>query len=171
MAVFQRPQLAIVLNFNDGPTFDGYGLSSIDMDLHTAGPGTVTAPGFDYYGTWITELRLNSGVTWGPGSNWQTLGRMIGVMSPALRGPLELVGGMIFHCDGFGPVTVDLTSFGPWQYSTYLSTAGAPMPASTGWISGGEANLGDLVIWQTPEPVTMSLLALGGLALIRRRRA
>jgi hypothetical protein len=91
-------ELAIVLNFNDGPVFDGYGLSSVDLDLHTAGAGSLTAPGFDYYGMWITELRRNSAITWGPGSDWQNLTRMIGVAANGLPGPAELVGGIIFHC-------------------------------------------------------------------------
>lgn len=45
------------------------------------------------------------------------------------------------------------------------------------WISGGRTmNMGliggmvDDIAWEAPEPATMSLLALGGLAMLRRRR-
>lgn len=50
-----------------------------------------------------------------------------------------------FHCDGLGTVTI------------YLDDTAAP---------GQDV----LIIHQIPEPMTMALLGLGGLALLRRRR-
>ena len=54
---------------------------------------------------------------------------------------------ILFHCDGPGDVIIDL------------------MDDTLGVI------IDTVIVHQIPEPMTMSLLALGGLGLIRRRRA
>jgi len=64
--------------------------------------------------------------------------------------PAPLVGkwwDSVFHCDGLGDVIITL------------------------WDEGGVVIEDTIIIHQVPEPVTMSLLGLGGLALIRRRHA
>jgi len=58
---------------------------------------------------------------------------------------------IVFHCEKAGDVTVNL-------YTLSADFATATLRDS-------------LIIHQIPEPMTMSLLALGGLGLIRRRRA
>ena len=70
------------------------------------------------------------------------------------------------HCTGDGPVVVTLTP------------AVEPNPVGTPIYWDGGASVEDLgalgssiTIYQIPEPMTMSLLALGGLGLLRRRRA
>ena len=61
---------------------------------------------------------------------------------------------------------------------TPISLGGSPMVGDTmklaihpdGWGTGHYIHMDSLELTQAPEPATMSLLALGGLALIRRRR-
>ena len=59
--------------------------------------------------------------------------------------------------------------------STYITLAvGDVPPSASTWLPTGGANtegFGTAVIHVIPEPMTLSLLALGGLGLIRRRRA
>jgi hypothetical protein len=81
-------------------------------------------------------------------------------------------GGLLFdhigiHCTGPGPVIITLT---PW---TVPSTIGVPQYENqTDYLlyQDLEATGGSITIYQVPEPMTMGLLSLGGLALLRRRR-
>lgn len=61
--------------------------------------------------------------------------------------------GIQFHCEGLGDAIVQLYT-------------ASEVGAGNAWTLRDE-----LIIHQIPEPVTMALLGLGGLALIRRRRA
>jgi hypothetical protein len=70
----------------------------------------------------------------------------------------EVVGLVEIHCDGIGDVTVTIMAD---------SSLGGSADMNFGTPEIG----GTIVIKQIPEPMTMSLLGLGGLALIRRRRA
>jgi len=62
--------------------------------------------------------------------------------------PAGMIYSVLFHCEGPGDVTVEL-------YDEFF---------------GFEAPVQSLIIHQIPEPMTMSLLALGGLGMLRRRR-
>jgi len=65
-----------------------------------------------------------------------------------------LVDGIDFHCVGPGDAVIQL----------YEITSGAAFPSQSGTL------VDQVIIHQIPEPISMSLLALGGLGLIRRRR-
>jgi hypothetical protein len=72
------------------------------------------------------------------------------------------------HCTGPGPIVVTLVPA--------TSTAN-PIGTPLYWDAGGTATLEDLeavgssiTIYNIPEPMTLALLGIGGLALIRRRR-
>jgi hypothetical protein len=164
----------IVLNHNPYPGFpsyDGYALSSADIDLHVSGPGTMSV---------VTNakgnpvLGLAGGATWtvdpvGPDGLPRAQMIALAPLTPPKPGPgsLDLIWDMLVHCDGAGFVTLDLTLFGQTDYQLYEYN-GAPYPDS--WLQATEADLGDLVIHQIPEPITMVLLGLGSVGLLRRRR-
>jgi hypothetical protein len=69
-------------------------------------------------------------------------------------------GYLVFHCDGEGLVLIGI---GP-----NVAVGGSIDGTTFGPVEG---YLPAITIHQVPEPMTMSLLGLGGLALIRRRRA
>jgi MYXO-CTERM domain-containing protein len=58
-----------------------------------------------------------------------------------------------------------------WRETTYYWEI-RPNPEYEGFVLEGTINVDELVIdtWCTPEPASLTLLAVGGLALIRRRR-
>jgi hypothetical protein len=66
------------------------------------------------------------------------------------------------HCGGAGDLTVTMTPVTTSGGSYYID--GSPISAD---LIDGEVTIYQVI----PEPLTMSLLGLGGLALIRRRRA
>jgi PEP-CTERM motif-containing protein len=73
------------------------------------------------------------------------------------------------HCLGDGDIEVVLTP------AALACPFGIPVVANdtTGYAleADGAAVGGSITIYQVPEPMTMALLGLGGLALIRRRRS
>jgi hypothetical protein len=64
-----------------------------------------------------------------------------------------LIDQIVFHCTGEGDATITV-----WDWDNSDVENGIPTIYDT------------LVIHQVPEPMTLSLLGLGGLALLRRRR-
>lgn len=97
---------------------------------------------------------------------------------------LDFLTGFLFHYEGPGQVEVALNLDGPVIHPsvTYPGTGGVNITEShsnrwkypgflyaPSWRELEPADLGTLVFNQIPEPFTLGLLALGGLALIRRR--
>jgi hypothetical protein len=80
-----------------------------------------------------------------------------------VQGPAKIFDGVMLHCDGEGDVILDLVVVDPAGTTSY-----APDFSIINYDNGQV--LDRLVIHQIPEPMTMALLGIGGLALIRRRR-
>jgi hypothetical protein len=158
--------IKIVLNYNPHyyypgyVSYDGYMLSMMDLDLHVSGNGSFDA---------ITKLdgtikkRHVNFDPWGNSPVTDTgVDQMGGIAGTAIGpGPQDLVWDMFIHCDGPGPIVVDLTLNGLSEYSPYN------YPRD--WVALSEGDLGDLVIYNVPEPMTIALLGLGGLFLRRRK--
>jgi len=80
-----------------------------------------------------------------------------------------LMQGLMFHCDEPTDVTISLVAAGQGitrlEYDAYKNVIGQTVIYAPGQV------LDTILVHQIPEPMTMSLLGLGGLALLRRRRA
>lgn len=129
---------------------DGYGGSGgYDLDLHVSGPGTLQE--VDGGPTANHQMGMGMWVYSGIANN--SIDRMVEVSMGSMPG--DLIWGLAIHCDGEGDVLVDLTLNGTTRVDGVVLT---------------EADLGDLVIKQVPEPMTIALLGLGGLLALRRRK-
>ena len=166
--------LAIVLENNPFimnevpyPQYDGYYLSSMDVDLEVGGPGTLYVDE-DMFGNPI--LGVNAGLspfTW-TGIAENAIAKMSGVaLTPIGPGEVDIIWDLLLHCDGPGEVVINLTLNG---LSEYAEAEAATTGGSWVWAAMTEGDLGDLVIYQIPEPMTVALLGLGGLFLLRRRK-
>ena len=180
--------LQIVLNYNPYPgttypSYDGYVLDTLAVDLHVSGPGTLSAVmATSKTGDYYVELGHHVDLTTYGQSDPLIVGNSIAIISGASMGyifgsapgggpavpPTALIWNLWVHCDGEGDITVDLTMAGGthyWDYSNSAHTAGF----GTDYFAT-EDDFGDLTIYQVPEPTTIALLGLGSLFLMRRRR-
>jgi hypothetical protein len=156
-----------------GSSYDGYVLSSMDVSLTVTGPGTLSELGT----TKATKLAHSAGFgAWAepePAIVGNAIAYMAGTSASATYGipaaygaDVDLVWNLVLHCTGEGYVTLDLAINGTTEYADYTKSGGVP---SEDWKTATNSDLGDLVIHQIPEPVTIALLGLGGLLLRRRR--
>jgi len=80
-----------------------------------------------------------------------------------------LMQGLMFHCEEISDVTISLVAAGQGitrlEYNANKDVIGQTVICQPGQV------LDTIIVHQIPEPMTMSLLGLGGLALLRRRRA
>jgi len=131
--------LAIVLEYNpyyfEGepyPLYDGYLLSSMDVDLEVSGPGTLDVVWVDPPGppppSEALGVHSNFGAWDWSGISGNAIDHIAGVAMtpigpPADVGGIEVVWNLLLHCDGEGQVVIDLTWHGSTpqanQYSEY----------------------------------------------------
>ena len=163
--------LAIVIEnnpFGPNPLGDGYWISSFDLDLEVSGPASL-AIGVDWMENPVLYAHANVSPFIYESVVENAIAKISGVATnPAGPGEADLVWNLLLHCDGeLGTVVIDLTLNGLSQYAEYdKATTGG----NWAWLDMTEGDLGDLVIYQVPEPMTVALLGLGGLFLLRRRK-
>jgi hypothetical protein len=180
--------LKIVLDHNrqwpSSPSYDGYGLSSMDLSLDVGSAGTLlvdTLKGTegdakltwngDFTATAVNDESLPSipgnQTDYDVGSD---IDQIMAVGSPpAGPGVVDLVSGItLLAGTSAGTFVLDLALNGQTQYSVDLLADGSD--TYSGWVNAVEADLGNGSISVIPEPATVALLGLGGLLLMRRRR-
>jgi hypothetical protein len=170
--------IAILLNFNyypGWPDYDGYVIEGIDLELQVSGPGTLEVPmvgkvptpvlqHHSYFGVWSQPYPLIE-----DNAIEQMAGVVLsGVITPyddGGGGPGVLIWNLFIQCDGAGEAYLDLKPRGEWIIYPYNTD-----PLENGFVVT-EDDLGDLTIYQIPEPMTIALLGLGGIFLLRRKQS
>ena len=174
--------IQIVLNNNpypSWPTYDGYFTDAFGLDLHVTGGGSLSA-GFvatsktgDVYDI-LHHADLDVWAQSDPLIVGNSIAKMAGgVLSGGIQGEAVLIWNMIIHCDGTGDVILDLTLQDvDSHYADFMQPGDpdGPYGGEEAWKALLESDLGNLTIYQVPEPATIALLGLGSLFLMRRRR-
>ena len=166
--------VAIVVGHNPYPGFpsyDGYLVSSVDIDLHVVGPGSLNFDGDKCKcGGAIFFTDLDSMTLEQPPVVNGDIPRMQGISLAGLGAGGCVIDRAYYRVDeAYAEVAVlDLTLYGLSEYSPYKTASGGPYPG--GWVAMTEDDLGDLVVNLVPEPLTMGLLGFAGMAIWRRRR-
>lgn len=160
----------------DYPSYDGYVLSGMSLELATtnATVGFSTNAKNRFLGYDPTQWTfppapevLGTSIL-----THQAGGRMVrGVVHPddADGTPLDLVWDLYVVADGNGDIVITPTNADPGgMYADFRGETWNTTP----WVDLQDSDLGGLTIYTSsvnPEPMTMTLLAVGGL-LIRRRK-
>ncbi|HUT30830.1 MAG TPA: PEP-CTERM sorting domain-containing protein [Sedimentisphaerales bacterium] len=132
---------------------DGAGnLQSLDTVVSVDGLGTLDVSAL----TWAYNEGFNRTIEYTPGESYNISSGSFNGIGPGL-----IIDHILVHCDSGDPLNDVLVALAPDTASggtIYLT--GAPFDGT--W--------GSVVIHQVPEPMTVALLGLGGLALLRRRK-
>ena len=176
--------LKLVLNHNpygggSSPRYDGYALSSMDLDLYADGgslvkESVISGPmGDTYYITFDSGFGTTTYTADSTG-----LSKVSGVAAPPILGdigkPTIIVTDILLtvsDTDADGEVEINLGLNGTTQYSDYWDDVALEQymhPWTNEWGNAVETSLGDLTLF-VPEPMTIALLGLGGLFLRRKK--
>jgi hypothetical protein len=148
-----------IVNFDvvyQGPAPQGWWGWSLSLDMLVAGPGTldistITKP----TGYWNADL---SKITVTPtGALLDFVANDIGTVPPGI-----ILDHFLLHCDDRGDVVIKLVE-------NPNTAAGATLETDGGDLYELLAGPG-IIIHQIPEPMTLTLLGLGGLFLARRKK-
>ena len=174
--------LQIILNNNpypDWPSYDGYVTDGFNFDLHVTGAGSLGVVMATTKTGDVTDLKHHSGLEFWAESDPLIVGNAIAMLMGGTMGAVDasedggggagvLVWDLLIHCDGSSSdVVVDLTLAGTTHIWDFKYPSGDPYGDVYDAVEG---DLGDLTIYQVPEPATIALLGLGSLFLMRRRR-
>jgi len=175
------PSDSIILDIQ---VMDGTELGGFDLAVQMQGPGSLdpanvvfeqTPNTRQYFGApfnmWVTDVRA-----WGSGdvatidASADALRISAGNLDFNTVGPYTLMDGLLFHCEGEGDVLIELIALDTTVYTLIEEGEGVGTIDGVGQIYDAGAVVDSILIHQIPEPMTLSLLAMGGLALLRRRR-
>jgi hypothetical protein len=161
---------------------DGTVLAGFVLAVQVSGPGSLlpgnvifaeTPPTYRYvdipgiFTGWTTGDRA-----WGSGAvavaiaDPQMLRFSAGNLDFNTVGEYTLMDNLVFHCEGEGDVLVELVALDTtyYEHDEIGNITGVFQNYDAGMV------IDSILIHQIPEPMTLSLLAIGGLALLRRRR-
>jgi len=143
-----------VINFDLMYTQDtAMKLLSLDVIVNVGveGPGTLDATALTF--------PFNEGFN---GVIGERVGKQVAVITGSFNGMGTgiLIDHFLMHCDAPGDVIISVLPNTAAGGSLYVDG-----------MTMYDGDFGTAIVHQIPEPMTMSLLALGGLGLIRRRRA
>jgi hypothetical protein len=178
------------------PSYDGYITDAVGLDLHATGAGmldvpyTITKNGLRHddlkhhseFSVW-SQSGADGYIYEGYEPPYvplivdNSIAKMAGgVLEGVIKadedgggGAGVLIWNLFIHCEGEGIVNLDLTLQDPAsRYAPYSNKTGTMEYPPGNWQPITEGDLGDLVIHQIPEPMTLLLLGIGGLFLRRR---
>jgi|GEM_PF-4092993 len=177
--------LQIVLHHNlyhGFPSYDGYFTNGFSLKLAVSGPGTLSVPYILEGKNWVYDVKIhddfparNTKITETPGANPVTNGgknidilEADGLLDSGVSGQEVLVWNILFTSEGHGlGTTIALLAGIGGKYSPYSNFQG-----TDGF--GGEFDITDndlaglfLHSW-VPEPISLTLLALGGVTVMHR---
>jgi hypothetical protein len=119
-----------------------------------------------WYSRALSPFEINDpDIDWSNGFD-QIIGAALDPINANIDGA-DLFWDLGVKCQAAGQVLIDLTLNGLSEYSPYSTPGDSPYP---GWFAMTEQDLGDLTIYVVPEPLTVTLLTLGGLCVIKCRR-
>lgn len=180
-----------------GNWYGGYWIDGLDISMDATGDGVLDIDfagivehptgGGRLYGSYVvdavvetpTKVAIDGYASYNGWTPWE---------DQVDDGDLEFLTGFLFSPTAPGAVTVALNLDGPYIASLAgyagIGSVNYASPVSGWWKYPGTsgiwpgsavqmtgADLGSIVLNTIPEPFTLSILGLGGLALIRRRRS
>jgi hypothetical protein len=196
LVIGEKINLKVILNYHQeypaSPTYDGYGLSSIDLRLDAGSAGTFEVPTTKKndaslgkhadFATWAVndeslpdddgqadQLDVGSDIDSITGTESGSKPIRADIVTP---GPADIVWNITFVASTAGTWTIDVSKGPSGQYGEYtvsvLADGSGPYDSWQWMVDADVGDLTGLVI--VPEPTTIALLGLGGLFLSRRRR-
>lgn len=174
-------EIKFVLNRQGGGAFtsyDGYVLSSLDIDLHTDGASDIA--GAHISGAMYGALKHSGWSTWSTTTDATGYTQITGTGDSTLTGisdPLDIIWNIKVTADtsgGGGLHAFVITQNLVGEYAEYFTgwDGGASVYTNDpeDWIDLEAADFGGSAgVYVVPEPITIALLGIGGLFLRRRK--